>query len=512
MRVITEGNRIPTLMPSIMRATLVVGLSYLASSLPAYALNFNPMSLIESDNKIWLVIWMQLFQLLSWLPILMCFVTARKDNGFLGFHEIVSGTRVVRLAGALEYQRPRNVPVTTPIAVEQPQSFAGFEARGELGHRPDKQSVVLLGRDTSLERDVWIVTNPSAQNAEQWDARKSVSRPCRMRVIAEKNVVSNNGPAPDRWVITEAIQGMPLVDYVQQTPNFDWRSFRPLLRELVYELAQAQADETLPERLDLQSVWVDQSGSAKLLDQPLLPINSSVDGSPRLTPFELLTSLIDIFIENQEVPAHVLTFRKELDILQAEPDPLRQVGERLGELADAPSAWRWDDRLGVLAVSCGIEFSTASSLVLITALLTAFILKMDWLPIALITFGCSSLAALILGGTLGGGPVFRLSGVLVRKNKTLEPASAIQCALRNWLAWLPLIAMGTCLAVVIQQQLELESQLQSQAQAEDVTVLVAFMLAILPMMLVVVFGGFYSIFRPSRGLADVISGTRLIRK
>lgn len=512
MRVISDGNRMPALMPSIIRATLVVGLSYLAGAIPAYALNFNPISFMESDNKFWVMIWLQLFQLLSWLPILLCFFTARKSNGFLGFHEIVSGTRTVRLAGALEYKRPKNVPVTTPVALQTQLSFGEFEAIGQLGRLPDEESAVWLGRDASLDRDVWIVNNLSSQHAEDWDTRKSISRPCRLRVIAENSVVCENAPGEERWVVGEAIKGMPLVDYVQQTPSFDWRSFRPLLRELVYELAQGQTDGTLPKRLDLQSVWVDQAGGAKLLDQPLLPINSTGDGTTSLTPFELTTGLLDIFIDNQVVPAHVLTFRKELDVLHAEPDPLRSIGQRLGDLADELSAWRWDDRLGVLAVSCGIEFSTGTSFVVIAALTGAFVFDMAWLPIALMTIVGASVAAMVLGAVFGGGPVFQISGVLVRKNKTLEPASAIRCALRNWLAWLPLVFMGACLAVVMQQQLLLESLGRSDPQAQNVVIILGCMLALLALLLIVMFGGLYSILRPSRGLADVVSGTRLIRK
>lgn len=511
MRVIADGNRPPGLMPAVIRATLIVGLSSLANTVPVYILGFNPTTFLESDTKAWDVIWMQLFQLLSWLPILLCFVTARKSNGFLGFHEIVSGTRVVRLAGALEYKRPKNVPVTAPIALESKRLVGGFEAIGKLGLKPDNGSDVLLGRDASLDRDVWIVNNTPPPPAPQWEIRKSLTRPCRLRVIAEHKFVSDDGSEED-WVAIESIKGMPLVDYVQQTPNLDWRSFRPLMRELVYELAQGQIDASLPQHLSVFSVWVDQAGCAKLLDQPMLHIQIQDGGAPGLNPFELITALLDAFIENQVVPAHVLTFRKELDVLRAEPDSLRQIGQRLGELADEPSAWRWDDRLGVLAVSTGIEFSTATSLVVTAALIASFVFKLSWISILMLSFFGSSLVVMTLGAVFGGGPVFRVSGVLVRKNKTLEPASPIRCALRNWLAWLPLISLGACLSIVIQQQLLLESQGRPGISGEDGTILIVCLLAFLPLLGVVVFGALYSILRPSRGMADVIAGTRLIRK
>lgn len=516
MRVIAEGNRTPGLMPSILRATLVVGLSNLANSIPTYALGFDPTSVVESGNTVGVVIWMQVFQLLSWIPILLCFVTARRSNGFLGFHEIVTGTRVVRLAGALEYKRPKNVPVTAPVAMAEKQMYDEFEAVGLLGRRPEQGSTVMLGRDTSLDRAVWIVENPANVKTPQWGNRKALTRPCRLRVIAESSATSQNesNGASDssNWITLEALKGMPLIDYVHQTPNFDWRSFRPLLRELVYELAQCQTDGSLPGRLHIQSVWVDQAGCAKLLDEPLFPAHTKVVAGEWLSPFELLTSLLDDFIENQVVPAHVLTFRKELDVLRNDPDSLRLIGQRLGELADEPSAWRWDDRLGVLAVSTGTEFSISSSLVVIGALFGAYFFEMSWAAIAIIIFGCSSLVAVALGAVCGGGPVFQVSGVLVRKNKTLEPASLIRCGLRNWLAWLPLIGMGSCLAVIIQQQLLIDAQIRSEVTLRDGTTMLVSILVFLALGFLLVLGLIYSILRPFRGPADLLSGTRLIRK
>ena len=528
MRVITENNESPGLMASFLRAALMPGVSYVAGAIPAYLMNFDPFEL----PGIWTFVSLQMFQLLSWIPCLLCFVTARNSNGFRGIHEIASGTHVVRLSGELEYKRLKNVPVTTPIALDSKETYGAFEAIGKLGHRPNSGSSVLLGRDASLDRDVWIVNRADRQPQQEWENRKSLARPARLKVLAEKT------DGDHRWIVTEAVKGMPLVDFVAQTPNVDWRSFRPLLREVTYELADAQADGTVPGKLSVLSVWVDQAGRAKLLDQPLLPLDAqlqvgeSVEAGPSgsresadqqvsksgtgLLPIDLVTALLDQFIENQVVPAHVLTFRKELDILRLEPDALRIIGARLGELADQPSAWRWDDRLGVLAISAGIEYATALSIGSTFALAVAYILELGVMPITGLMIGLGSFTAILLGAVFNGGPIFQLTGVLVRRNRTLEPASRIRCAFRNWITWLPFVLTVTCLAVIFEiaigPDLVVVGNNNFQLNGIKDPLMIGSFLGFLGFGTLTILGATYSAIMPSRGLQDIIARTRLIRK
>ena len=528
MRVISERNQPPALLPATMRAVLVPGLSYLGSTVPGYLLEFDPSNY---DNMVVAWIIMMLVQMLSWIPSLLCFITARKENGYLGFHDRISGSRVVRLAGALEYKRPRNVPVTSPVALENTITMGEFVAVGRLGLRPDSGSEVLLARDTSLDRDVWIVSNAANQPTLDWENRKAVSRPTRLRILAE-----HNDPDQPRWVATEAIKGIPLINYIRQTPDIDWRSFRPLLRELVYELAKGEEDRTLPQRLSERSVWLDQTGRTKLLDQPIRPpVNVErsdqqieneqslhqpdfQQASPNqenewLGPFELVTLLLDAFIEEQVVPAHVLTFRKELDVFRTQPESLTQAGKRLGSLADEPSAWRWDDRLGVLAISSGLEFSTVVSFGMVLGLVCTYFFQMPQWYSGLTILLMGTIAAVALGIVLGGGPAFRLSGVLLRKNKTLEPASNARCAFRTWISWFPLIVATSAITIGFNQQLIAETQTGgTEAAYVDPTFTVVSVLLFIGVLMMTFFAAAYSILRPSRGIADLIAGTRLIRK
>ncbi len=521
MRVITDSNQSPGLIASLLRAMLLPGISYVLAAMGTYFSDFDPLEIPSIQT----ILWLQLYQISSWIPCLICFVTARKSNGMRGVHEFVSGTRVVRLSGSLEYKRPRNVPVTSPVALDQPEVFNDFVAVGRIGKRPESGGCILLGKDKSLDRDVWIVDRAPLTPNPSWELRKSVARPARLRILDEKI------EGDRRWVVTEAVKGMPLAEYIEQTPNVDWRSFRPLIRELAYELAKAEDEGTVPTRMNAESVWLDQSGHIKLLDQPILR-NSDEGSQPNvdstksdddsvnqpvwLSSFGMMANLLDRFIASQVVPAHVLTFRKELEIVRGEDDSLRTIGIRLGELADQPSAWSWDDRVGVMAISTGIEYGTASSLGATFAIALAYVNDFSLPQIGLLAVGCCSLIAILTGGLCRGGPIFLLTGVMVRRNKTLEPASWIRCAFRNWVTWLPFAFFIAWIAIMAEFFVDPRFVTASQTGFDFSDLadpwLIGSTLLMLPTTMMMMFGPLYAILKPSRGIQDVIAGTRLIRK
>ena len=515
MRVVTKGNRSPGLLAAIVRGCFVPGISYALNAVPAYLMEYEPDNTFQGSGILSLIE-LQAVSLLTWLPNVVVFLGAKMATGFRGFHEIASGTRVVRLAGALEYERPRNAPVTVPLALENaeadtPAMYGDYEAIGFLARRIDGNSRVLLGRDLSLDRDVWIVENPHAMSdASKWEKRKSVARPTRLRILTEKT------EGEPKWVITESVKGMPLSDYVDTVARVSWESFRPLMRELAYELAKGEQEGTLPTRIGLTSVWIDSTGRTKLLDQPLLAPTSE-EGEfdvekAELSPFRLITVLLDGFITSQSVPAHVLTFRRELEVFRHEEDALKKVGDRLGELSDRPSSWRWDDRLGALAITIGVEYSMAGSLMIILSLVFPYLFDFSMATSGVAMFIFASVVAFLMGACLGGGPVFRLSGVLLRRNKTLEPASSIRCGFRNWVAWSPVILTSVCIAILIHYQLQVDTSSGTLQTPELPMILIFSLLLVLAANFFMLLGCVYSIFRPARGLPDLIARTKLIRK
>ena len=238
-------------------------------------------------------------------------------------------------------------------------------------------------------------------------------------------------------------------------------------------------------------------------------VSKREDFAPR-EPVGLITGLLDAFVNQQVVPAHVLTFRQELEVIGSEPAAFKKIADRLTELADLPSAWRWDDRTGVLAVTTGLEGSILVSLLVSMVLLLALAEPSVWLA-ASTSFLVSSLVVLVLGSTTHGGPVFRVSGVLVRRNKTLAPASPIRCAVRSLVAWSPLVLGVSLLAMIMAIQIN-QAHHQNEWAADGDWLTLIMSLLLLPLSGVAALAGLYSILRPSRGIQDVICGTRLIRK
>lgn len=532
MRVIAAGNHAPSLPAAILRATIIPGLSHVLNSLPVYWMGFNPVEMTLTLNTMF---WMQLYQLLAWLPCLLCFVTARKETGFRGWHETLSGTRTVRLAGALEYRRPNLVPVTLPTVLNPQLTFGEFVGVGRLGQRVREKSSVLLGRDVALGRDVWIVNHTQPKAHDWWELRKEVKRLTRLRILAEQH------DDQQHWVVTEAVKGLPLVDYIRSTTKIDWRSFRPLLREVAFELHAGLEDGTLPRNLGLRSVWVDSVGRAKLLDEPIIPaiahanhdaatateanhqaaktsvtaLATTDTAEPTATnwldPFQLLIELLNQFIEHQIVPEHVLDLRDELLLLKLQPDGMARAEQRIVELADKPSAWRWDDRLGVLATSIGLEFGTGGAIAIMVATLSSYYFTLGPVVSGCLIFGVGCLISFLIGAILLGGPAFRVSGVLVRRNRTLEPASRFRCGARMMLAWLPLVVLATCVGLIA-DIVAIHGDANLAMNTTAGTTILLLLLICSTVLILWPIAAAYSIWQPARGLVDLVTRTRLIRK
>ena len=117
MRVVDQKNESPRFFNAVIRVALVPGLSQLCVTIPSYFI-MSGMQTQSPAAAINIVMQLQAFQLASWIPTLICMSTARLSNGYRGIHDLLSGTHVVRLAGVLESERPGNVPVTIPVAID----------------------------------------------------------------------------------------------------------------------------------------------------------------------------------------------------------------------------------------------------------------------------------------------------------------------------------------------------------------------------------------------------------
>jgi hypothetical protein len=117
---------------------------------------------------------------------------------------------------------------------------------------------VLVGEDSALGREVWVVLRPRASPPPD-PARRALTRPTRNRWLS-------GGDQPEgRWDAFVPPSGCPLADLAGRD-GLPWHEARPILHDLAGELVASCADGTLPETLSVDQVWVQPDGSAQLVD------------------------------------------------------------------------------------------------------------------------------------------------------------------------------------------------------------------------------------------------------
>jgi serine/threonine protein kinase len=208
--------------------------------------NVTDVTQVTTGSYVWLFVQILFF--------LLFFVTARRQNGFAGLHDLWTGTRVIQKAA---YQ-PR---VTMSQADDTVTTTEGMRNVGPF-HVIDTLSdtatqVVLLGYDTRLLRKVWI-RQTSAGSPPVSQVLRNIARPGRLRWLqGERN-------ERESWDAYEAASGSSLAHLIGQRQP--WRVVRHWLLDLAAELDAAAKTGSLPDTLALDRVWITADGRAKLLD------------------------------------------------------------------------------------------------------------------------------------------------------------------------------------------------------------------------------------------------------
>jgi hypothetical protein len=203
------------------------------------------------------------------LSIVVVICTARASNGFRGIHELLSGTAVFGLPGTFRRRWGGNRPRPAPLTLlevrpdEMPRVLGTFTIRGALVWTSERR--LLLGEDSGLGRPVWIVLRPPGECPES-RARRDVGRIARPRWLAAGEHDSWS------WEAFVAPGGHPLPHFVRPGRGLDWPEVRSLLDDLAAEVDAACDDDTLPDGLALDRVWVQPDGRVLLLDRPLDPL------------------------------------------------------------------------------------------------------------------------------------------------------------------------------------------------------------------------------------------------
>jgi hypothetical protein len=195
------------------------------------------------------------------LAIIAILSTMRRRNGFRGLHEFASGTRTyllrwpdVRKRRSLdigqflpEMTRPDNLP----------DKVGPYAIRGALRCAP--QEKVLLGQDHQLGRAVSIWLRPVGEQV-LGEPHRAVSRMTRTRWL------TCGTHENEQWDAFLAPTGCALPVLVARNGRLSWAEFRPILQELTEELHASCTDQSLPQSLSPEQVWINPNGHVQLLE------------------------------------------------------------------------------------------------------------------------------------------------------------------------------------------------------------------------------------------------------
>ena len=207
----------------------------------------------------------------QWLILVTLFAAARRRNGYAALHDLATGIRVVERRVSTGSERPATTSApqldATPV-IGHRGSFAVLD--GTIESRPDWRP----GLDEQLRRPVWIRDVPIG-TAPVAAARIALPRPTRLRWLAGRRT------AQEAWDVYEGVAGVPIAKACR-APR-PWSEVRRWLADLAHELAAQQPGDQPP--LDLDRVWILDSGRAKLLDDPTVDAPTADGPSPsgRLT-------------------------------------------------------------------------------------------------------------------------------------------------------------------------------------------------------------------------------------
>jgi len=293
LRVVDLKRNVAGVPKAFIRAAVYVGFPAL-SGLAHVAMIPADLSHIEKMRVV------QAVGVLYYVLLALLFSTARRRNGFAGFHDLLSGTRVIQKTA---YQaRPVLPGEQEPLPDTETTPMIGPYYALDRLHKTDTEELA-IGYDMRLLRKVWI-RKSNSQELPVAEAIRGLGRPGRLRWL-------NGRRSEDEcWDAYEAPSGKPLVNLLNG--GQPWNLVRYWLFDLATELNACLKDGTLPAVLALDRIWITADGRAKLLDFPapgideqsLLLKSSPVAGKDFTSARSFLNQLAMATIEGRAVDLH----------------------------------------------------------------------------------------------------------------------------------------------------------------------------------------------------------------
>lgn len=507
LRVVDQDLELPSWLAAFVRAAFIPGLTTICTSVASnYIMSgTEPADLFDAVAFVSLI---QAVGLFVYVPLLLLFTTARKENGYQGFHGMLSGTRVVRISGDLTSRAVSKFAITAPKAltkklVKEPFEIVGEFSAGMHGHR------VFLGNDQELQRPVWVFEidheNPISEQ------RRNLLRTNRLRVIDE------SAGEDQSWYATESVPGLPLVDLIGEV-EFDWASFYPMIRDVAHELECSINSDMLPENFSIDHIWLDHTGHVRILDHTVTSTKfsrnqakgKSIGNGKPGSPSKVIEDLLTLFMSQHSYPVAVIDFQRELAKRHSDPGVFRWVIEEMNSMAERIVSWTRIDRIGMLAMTFGFEFGVYNALMFAFAyllmlfdfsVLTSTIVSL--LGCVLLTFGAGYIS--------NGGIAIRLMNMALRRFKDSAAAPQWQCGLRNMTAWLPWSFAFGCLLLILFHQSHKDPSVMTINASTSQVAFASLLFSLIPTAIGLA-GIIFALYDVRRGLPDRITGTVLMRR
>ncbi len=407
-----------------------------------------------------------------WITVLFA-VRARRENGFAALWDRVSGTRVV--IKPEDVDRPAIDPETTPATPESPAEFAGpFQILEVVV--PERWMVAI---DPVLQRRVWLLHRGEDGNGPS-RARQQVARRGRLRWL------QSVGKAGQTWDAFEATPGKPLSSLVRDGQSIPWSTMRYWLHDLASEMLEATRDNTLPESLSIENVWISSRGQAILLDESWPSSTSQAEAVSvgELTGQQRFLAGIAAHADSTRLPLHARGVLKNLN--NARFEKLSFLTGVLSGLLNKPSELGKGLRAGsifMLPIYVWI-------LVVIGTNAGSWLTAMAAAWILMVLRSLFQLLELPFRTTCSHA-VFRLVVL-----DSLGERAGWRTLLRRWaITWLPLFVTGSIAAFLWARDF---------TSAAQTIGYLAFALW--------VGAAIHTVFHPYRGLHDRLAGTRVVRR
>lgn len=201
------------------------------------------------------------------LGLLLLLDSMRAQGGFRGVHEILSRTCVVLVPVTPQPIQFPLVPPSppSPLPPNLPSRIGNYAINGI--HRVMDDRIFLVGTDLILDRQVWLVMRP-LEDGKIAPARREISRTSRLRWLGGGDVGLGNRShkLTHHWdAFIAPSTGCSMTQLIADRGTLPWTTSRHLLQQLADELAIALTDDTFPDGLSLDQVWLQPDGQLMIV-------------------------------------------------------------------------------------------------------------------------------------------------------------------------------------------------------------------------------------------------------